>query len=386
MFDGHPARPFGAGPLQVEITCDEAEVADRFERLFAAMPDPPANPVRVVPVQVRQRGQRYQTLVDGISCCVVADLRRHETSMASRLNRLVLDHEPELPHVHGAVVERDGHGVLLLGATGSGKSTLTAELLRRGWRYLTDEMTAVEPDARVLRPYPRPLSLKRGSWDLFPELAIDSPTAHRRMDRMEIPIERLGARTYERPIPAALIVLVDWSGGEPTAADVTAAECLDALVAAAFDLERAGTTGIEAFADLAATTPAIRLESGDLEATAAIVEAELSRAVGCRRAASMRAIPPVSRTLRAPDARAWEFGDVGNGAIYEPTSGVLLRVDPAGLRVWDALGQIAIADDRADDHVAAVAAVAAAVGAPASAAPDIAGFIDALAEQGLVVR
>ena len=49
--------------------------------------------------------------------------------------------------VHAACVERNGTGVLLCGAAGAGKSTLTFACARAGWTCVTDDCTWLLPDS-----------------------------------------------------------------------------------------------------------------------------------------------------------------------------------------------------------------------------------------------
>ena len=83
--------------------------------------------------------------------------------------------------IHAAVLERDGLAVILPAPPGSGKSTLCAALVSRGWRLLSDELTMVRlSDARIV-PLPRPISLKNASIDVIkayaPEMVF-SPSVH----------------------------------------------------------------------------------------------------------------------------------------------------------------------------------------------------------------
>ena len=59
-------------------------------------------------------------------------------------------------------------GVLLPGPPDSGKTTLTAGLVRAGFRYLTDEAAFVDPTTRILRPFPRPLWMELGTVEIIP--------------------------------------------------------------------------------------------------------------------------------------------------------------------------------------------------------------------------
>jgi HprK-related kinase A len=65
--------------------------------------------------------------------------------------------------IHAAVLERHGRAVILPAPPGSGKSTLCAALVTRGWRLLSDEMTLVSLEDGMLVPLPRPVSLKNAS-------------------------------------------------------------------------------------------------------------------------------------------------------------------------------------------------------------------------------
>ena len=76
--------------------------------------------------------------------------------------------------IHAAVVEKAGEAVLLPGEAGSGKSTLCAALVHRGWRLLSDEVAVIRPSDGYLLPVPRPVSLKEGAIEALREFA---PTA-----------------------------------------------------------------------------------------------------------------------------------------------------------------------------------------------------------------
>lgn len=70
----------------------------------------------------------------------------------------------------GAVVSPEGEGIVMPGQAGSGKTTLTAGLVRAGFGYLSDEAAAIDPVTRRLYAYPKTLNLKEGSFALFADL------------------------------------------------------------------------------------------------------------------------------------------------------------------------------------------------------------------------
>jgi hypothetical protein len=68
----------------------------------------------------------------------------------------------EVP-VHAAGVRTAGGGVIALaGTSGAGKSTLGAAAMLAGWGFLAEEIAAVDPFSLAVRPYHRPIGLRRG--------------------------------------------------------------------------------------------------------------------------------------------------------------------------------------------------------------------------------
>ena len=89
------------------------------------------------------------------------------------LNWCVANHMHEHLIVHAAVVEKNGKSIILPGPPGSGKSTLCAGLVTRGWRLLTDELAMISLKTGFLTPIPRPVSLKNESIDIIRKYAPD---------------------------------------------------------------------------------------------------------------------------------------------------------------------------------------------------------------------
>jgi len=69
--------------------------------------------------------------------------------------------------IHAAVCEKNGRAVIMPAPPGSGKSTLCAALVLRGWRLLSDELTLIDLQKQVAVPVPRPVSLKNESIDVI---------------------------------------------------------------------------------------------------------------------------------------------------------------------------------------------------------------------------
>ena len=69
--------------------------------------------------------------------------------------------------LHSAVIEREGCAVIMPAPPGSGKSTLCAGLVNRGWRLLSDELALVSLTDASITPLGRPISLKNQSIDVI---------------------------------------------------------------------------------------------------------------------------------------------------------------------------------------------------------------------------
>jgi len=113
-------------------------------------------------------------------CEVVIDARRILSVFKSpaalphlewALNWWIYNYAHQFFIVHAAVVERDGKAILLCGPPGSGKSTLCAALVARGWRLLSDEVALVCPDTLKIFATARPISLKNESIEVIERFA-----------------------------------------------------------------------------------------------------------------------------------------------------------------------------------------------------------------------
>lgn len=69
--------------------------------------------------------------------------------------------------LHAAVIEQEGCAVIMPAPPGSGKSTLCAGLVHRGWRLLSDELALISLTDASITPLGRPISLKNQSIDII---------------------------------------------------------------------------------------------------------------------------------------------------------------------------------------------------------------------------
>ena len=98
--------------------------------------------------------------------------------------------------VHAGVVEWQGQAIVIPGKSMSGKSTLTAELVRAGATYYSDEYAVLDERGRV-HPYPRQLGLR------LPGTA----------EQTKVRAEALGGRIGSKPLPVGMIVVSQYRAG-----------------------------------------------------------------------------------------------------------------------------------------------------------------------------
>jgi len=189
--------------------------------------------------------------------------------------------------LHAATLEVGGSGVMLAGSKGSGKSTLVLSLAAEGARYLGDEIAFVRYDDAMIDAFPKSVTLKEGSFPLFPEVTTYNDPVRGRV-------------RYHRPISAVsvghrtsidMIVFPTWSGeqGPARVSEVPAAEVALELIRASFGgLER--DRRMLSLVRRLAQVPAYRIEYGDAraasEAIKKLLAASRTRVVPCESRAS----------------------------------------------------------------------------------------------------
>lgn len=189
-------------------------------------------------------------------------LGRAVAELLENINRAAADSvTSELP-LHGATVGHEGRYIALIGPSGSGKSTLAAAAVRAGWTFVAEEVSAVDPVARMVRSFHRPIGLRDagataigvpipsepdGRWDeVFPWLPPES------------------SRRHEGVLAGA--VLLRRAGAAPTPTELRPAEALVALVENSVVPSDDRVPGAFRRAEqLARTIPVVRLSIGSAD-------------------------------------------------------------------------------------------------------------------------
>ncbi len=128
-------------------------------------------------------------------------LRRLADVLEEECLKCLVREMPDVLWLHaGGAVDADGRAMILPGKTGRGKSSLSAALVRNGWKYLTDEHVPISTDDITTSAFPRPAEARervRGVViDLEDEESFDENwQTFRRLKkrRWRIPLDRIAA-------------------------------------------------------------------------------------------------------------------------------------------------------------------------------------------------
>lgn len=192
------------------------------------------------------------------------------------LNWCVSTHCHQYLILHAAVVERGGRALLLPAPPGSGKSTLCAGLVNRGWRLLSDELTLLDPWGAQVYPLPRPVSLKNASIEVirdFAPKAVLSETVHDTLKgsvaHMKPPLESV-RRALEPAVPAWIVMPRYQAGAKGELVAMPKGRAFMQLVDSAFNYHLHGPRGFERLADTVEACGCYEFAYGDLEQAAAL--------------------------------------------------------------------------------------------------------------------
>ena len=158
--------------------------------------------------------------------------------------------------LHAAAIEREGVAAVLPAPPGSGKSTLCAGLIHRGWRLLSDELALLSLSTGQLVALVRPVSLKNASIDLIRGFApgsvfsaVTHGTTKGSVAQMRVAPDDL--RRVDEPADPAWVVFPRYvADAQATLAPRDKADSMLQLSRNAFNSGVTGREGFHALADL----------------------------------------------------------------------------------------------------------------------------------------
>jgi hypothetical protein len=153
----------------------------------------------IVGGQGKTRAPRMSNLVyaDAARIARTPELHQAIDAFEADLQIYVAEMSPNRLFVHAGVVAVRGKAVVIPGRSFSGKSTLTAELVKAGATYYSDEYAVLDAHGRV-HHYARPLSMRENGY-------LEKPKKYK--------VEKFGGRAGVRPMPVGLVVVSKYKPG-----------------------------------------------------------------------------------------------------------------------------------------------------------------------------
>lgn len=228
-------------------------------------------------------GNRYRVYRDGSEVWEGDHAASQTGFVVSEVNRQAVACTPERLLLHASATERDGAAVIATGKFLSGKTTLAAGLCDAGFRYLTDEVTALDPESLEVAPYPKSLSLKPGAQRLFTTL---HPVVDPRADaprQAHLDPRRLQGGVAEAPaVPRVLLFPAYARDSETRFEPVSRGEALLLVREQTFNFQEFGRRGLDVLARLVQGCACYRFLVSDLDDAVRLVTATLDRVEGAR--------------------------------------------------------------------------------------------------------
>lgn len=375
------AAPYRALGFSFDFAADDPALAAFVAELFArCRADGAAAAHRLRAVTAGATGRYRLTLDDDV---LLEDAERALVvpTIVWAVNQHAVHSVERAVLVHAGAVARGERAALLVGASGAGKTTLTAHLLTAGFAYLTDEAVPFDAETGRVGTYAKPLKLEPGAFALVPAAAPPPDLVPYELDTWHVPPDRLSRTRPAAGVRAHAVVALA-HGAAPTAiGPASRAATLVLLAEQSFNLETLGADGFSALVRLVAQCCCARLEVGDLAPTAALVDALLGAPVPAPAEATVAVTAPPPAPVRGPaphDGLVVARLD-GEAAILDPRAARVHHLDATARAVWDACDGATGADTIARTLGARFGAD------PAVVRADLARLVTELAAAGLVV-
>jgi hypothetical protein len=193
-------------------------------------------------------------------------------ALMASVNRAAVASRPHHLAVHAGAVSLEGHGLLLPGPPGAGKTTLTAGLVAAGFDYLSDEAAVIDPVTLRIGPYPKPLSLSAESSEVLGPMLVRAGNESALPQAPLVPVDAFRAEAVGRPVAARFLVFPRYQEGALSALTaLSRAEAMVELAGNSFNFVDHGGDWLELLAQVVRDCRCLRITVGDLGAACALL-------------------------------------------------------------------------------------------------------------------
>ena len=262
---GYLTRPFRGLEHTFEIATNDHTVRDYLDEILVDLSADGHGDLAHYEL-IALEDEQYVVRCDDAVVVATGRLDRALSVLLWHINAEVVRRTTPLrPVVHAAAAVRDGMTVLLPAAPERGKTTTVAGLVHRaGFGYLTDEAVAIEPPTLIPRPYPKPLSIDRGSWEVLADLrpAHDGVVT----GQWQVPASAIRPDAVARSAPIRFVVEPAYDQNAETRLEpMSSAAMLVRLADSTFDFQQAPQRNLAVLARVLEQAECYRLPISDLD-------------------------------------------------------------------------------------------------------------------------
>lgn len=234
---------------------------------FITPDDPTQQECLWLDLRRRSEDERWVTACNGMDVAEFADVETALTQLEWQVVARSLQANAASAVFHAAALTRDSSTIIVVAESGSGKTTISLELLRRNWLPYGDDVALIDTDSLALQNFQRCFHTDT------PEVQgrVVAPWAE--------PIASIPG--YSRPLrwapagksPTAIVLMARDSTQPSSLVPITRAEAAGGLLGAAIRsaLPRRAVAGVAARVAASATV-CCRLNNGELERTLSLLE------------------------------------------------------------------------------------------------------------------
>ena len=274
------------GPFNFRIISTIESVCDGLMLLYADFPLVDAGEfvdftVTLSPTGGIRRWWRPQVrfVYDGASPFAVLPLDHAFPLLEWAMNWCISTQAHHFLTLHAAVIEREGRAVIMPAPPGSGKSTLCAGLVSRGWRLLSDELALISLVDGLITPLGRPISLKNESLKVITEFVpgvvmnqVTHETSKGSVSHMKVSAEHV-KRLGERARPRWVVFPKYVPQANAELSPRSKANSMLELGGNSFNYTVHGLTGFEVLSDVITASDCYDFRYSDLEEAVSLFDA-----------------------------------------------------------------------------------------------------------------
>lgn len=189
--------------------------------------------------------------------------------------------------LHSSILSKGGHTLLIPGRSGAGKSTMTMEMINRGFKYLSEEMAAVNLSSCKVSGMPLAIRLKKSS--PFSKLKNYKLGSVESCECFSVLENRKEIITYVVPNDkhvlkgevsshgSSIIFIKFEEGGETALKPLKAVDALKRLLELTFNLDAIWPTALHTASKLVSNCDCYELRVGDPEKSFSLISRNILR-------------------------------------------------------------------------------------------------------------